>query len=127
MIPISSPPIPTSMYMPHPPISAWGIIKELLTYLQRSSNKATFQMYNEKHVENMKKRGYRQETIDRSIREIRFPDRQKNHMRQVNAQLSTLHTTHIYQHISSEDCLLNTGTSLRSPRYFPDSFQIDLQ
>ena len=34
-------------------------------------------MYKEKHVENMKKRGYRQEIIDRSIRGIKFPDRQK--------------------------------------------------
>ena len=34
-------------------------------------------MYKEKHVENMKKRGYRQETIEKSIREIKFRDRQK--------------------------------------------------
>ena len=34
-------------------------------------------MYKEKHVENKKKRGYRQETIERSITGIKFRDRQK--------------------------------------------------
>jgi len=34
-------------------------------------------MYKEKHVENMKKRGYRQEIINRSARRINFSDRQK--------------------------------------------------
>ena len=62
----------------HPPGTGRGIIKgELLRYLRTNSNKATFQMYKEKHAENMKKRGYRQEIIDRSIRGIEFPDRQK--------------------------------------------------
>ena len=62
----------------HPPGTGRGIIKgELLRYLRTNSNEATFQMYKEKQVENMKKRGYRQETIDRSIRGIKFPDRQK--------------------------------------------------
>jgi len=35
-------------------------------------------MYKKKHIENMKKRGYRQKTIDRSIRGIKFRDRQKH-------------------------------------------------
>ena len=57
----------------HPPGTGRGIIKgELLRYLRTNSNEATFQMYKEKHVENMKKRGYRQEIIDRSIRGIKF-------------------------------------------------------
>ena len=62
----------------HPPGTGQGIIKgELLRYLRTNSNEAMFQMYKEKHVENMKKRGYRQETIERSIRGIKFRDRQK--------------------------------------------------
>ena len=62
----------------HPPGTGRGIIKgELLRYLRTNSNEATFQTHREKHVENMKKRGYRQETIDESIRGIKFPDRLK--------------------------------------------------
>ena len=39
----------------HPPGTGRGIIKrELLRYLRTNSNKATFQTYKEKHVENMK-------------------------------------------------------------------------
>ena len=62
----------------HPSGTGRGIIKgELLRYLRTNSNEATFQTHREKHVENMKKRGYRQETIDESIRGIKFPDRLK--------------------------------------------------
>ena len=72
----------------HPPGTGQGIIKgELLRYLRINPNEATFQMYKEKHVENMKKRGYRQETIEKSIRGIKFRDRQKTltkHTMQVN-------------------------------------------
>ena len=62
----------------HPPGTGRGIIKgELLRYLRTNSNEATFQTYKEKHVQNMKKRGYRQEVIDKSIKGINFSDRQR--------------------------------------------------
>ena len=58
-----------------PPGTGPGIIKgELLRYLRTNSSEATFQMHKIKHIKNMKKRGYRQETIDRSIK---FSDRHK--------------------------------------------------
>ena len=77
--------VATSTSLPSPRRSYRGhchpgqhIIKgELLRYLRTNSNEATFQTHREKHVENMKKRGYRQETIDESIRGIKFPDRLK--------------------------------------------------
>ena len=62
----------------HPPGTGRGIIKgELLRYLRTNSNEPTFLTHKEKHVENMKTQGYRQETIHESIKGITFPHRQK--------------------------------------------------
>ena len=61
-----------------PPGTGRGIIKgEILRHLRTNSNETTFQTHKEKHVENMKKRGYRQEVIDRSIKGIHFSNRQE--------------------------------------------------
>ena len=38
----------------HPPGTGQGIIKGVLRHIRMNSNEATFQMYKEKHVENMK-------------------------------------------------------------------------
>ena len=69
-----------------PPGTGLGLIKgELLRYLRTNSSEATFQMHKVKHIENMKKRGYRQETIDRSIKEIKDIKRLlTNHVIQMN-------------------------------------------
>ena len=65
-------------HLPTPPGTGRGIIKgELLRYLGTNSNEATFQTHKEKHVQNLKKRCYRQEVIDKSIKEIYFSDRPK--------------------------------------------------
>ena len=83
-------------------------------------------MYKKKYNENIKKRGYRQETIDRSIRGIKFRDRQKtltnkSHDADKHLTFTTTYSPHLPTH------RLNTGTSSRNPHYFPDTFQVDLQ
>ena len=78
--PISSPLTPNSIYMPHPPtLPEQAGVSSRENYSDTSERTQTKlrSRYTEKHVENMKKRGYRQEIIDRSIRGIKFPDRQK--------------------------------------------------
>ena len=88
----------------HPPGTGRGIIKgEILRYLRTNSNEATFQTHKEKHVENMKKRGYRQEVIDRSIKRINFSDRQKTlankpHNAGERLTFTTMYSPHLPTH-----------------------------
>ena len=105
----------------HPPRTGWGIIKgELLRYLQTNSNKATFQMYKEKHVENMKERGYRQEIIDRSIRGIKL---NKTHNADEPLTFTTTYSPHLLTYclkrlLTKHWCLIEKSPLLS--RLFPN-------
>ena len=102
---ISSPLTPNSIYMPHlPTLSEQAGASSKENYsdtVARTQTKLRSRCTN-RSMSKTKKRGYRQETIDRSIRGIKFPDRQKTLTNKTHAASEHLTFTTTYsQHLTT--------------------------